>query len=159
MFSNKYQLWNTNHLVTMKNTSCYWQILAVSGTLYTWQPEIIFLFIRKHNFFTSEGYFSCWVQLNRCKIRCRIQWRQMIGCRWGLNTLISFPWCYTWVDVICIWGVVLVLICSNVFIIKLRRGRCSFRITCRWCTGSWIWYFQILVKQILCPQIVRLQIL
>ena len=28
-------------------------------------------------------------------------------------------WCYSWVDVICIWGDVLVLICSNVFLSSL----------------------------------------
>ena len=50
--SNKYhQLWNPNHLVTIKNTSCYWHILAVRGTWHTWQPEIIFLLIRKHKCF------------------------------------------------------------------------------------------------------------
>ena len=32
----------------------------------------------------------------------------------------------------------LVLICGNVFIIKLRRDGCSCRITCRWCMGRWI---------------------
>ena len=53
----------------------------------------------------------------------------MSGCRCVLNTVILFLWCHTWVDVICIWGVALVLICSNVLIINLRQDRCSFRIT------------------------------
>ena len=42
-----------------------------------------------------------------------------------------FLCCYTWLDFICIWGVVLVLIGSNVFIIKSRWDRCLCRITCR----------------------------
>ena len=52
-------------------------------------------------------------------------------------TLYFFPWCYTWVDVICIWGVVLVLICSTVFIIKLRWDGCLCLITCKWCMSIW----------------------
>ena len=36
-----------------------------------------------------------------------------------------FLWCYTGLDVIYIWGVVLFLIGSNVFTIKSRRDRCS----------------------------------
>ena len=51
----KNQLWNPNHLVTIKNTSNYWQILAVRGTWQTWQPAIIFLLIRKHKYFLSVG--------------------------------------------------------------------------------------------------------
>ena len=39
-----------------------------------------------------------------------------------------FLWCDTWVDVIYIWDVVLVLIVSNVYIIKSRRDRCSFEL-------------------------------
>ena len=49
--SNKYQLWNPNHLVTIKKTSFHWQILAVHVTWHTWQPESIFLLIRKHKYF------------------------------------------------------------------------------------------------------------
>ena len=50
-YSKKYQPWNPNHLVTIKNTSCYWHILAVHVTWHTLQPEIIVLLIRKHNYF------------------------------------------------------------------------------------------------------------
>ena len=31
------------------------------------------------------------------------------GCRCGLNTVNFFSWCYTWVDVICIWKMFLFL--------------------------------------------------
>ena len=47
----KNQLWNPNHLVTIKKTSFYGQTLAVHVTWHTWQPEIIFLLIRKHKYF------------------------------------------------------------------------------------------------------------
>ena len=33
---NKSQLINPNHLVGMKNTSCYWQTLEVSGKQKNW---------------------------------------------------------------------------------------------------------------------------
>ena len=36
MCSIKYQLLNPNHLVTIKNTSCYWQILDVCVTWHNW---------------------------------------------------------------------------------------------------------------------------
>ena len=51
-------------------------------------------------------------------------------------TLWFFLWCYTWVDVIHIWGVVLVLIYSAVFIIKVRWDGFSCQIVCRWCMIS-----------------------
>ena len=72
-------------------------------------------------------------------MQCRIQWRQMSGCRCGLNNVILFSWCYTWVDVIYISGVVLVLICSNVLIIKLRRDGCVCHITCKYDQYPWPW--------------------
>ena len=50
-----------------------------------------------------------------------------------------FLWCYTGLDVIYIWGVVLFLIGSNVFTIKSRQDRCSRGINCRWCMRSWRW--------------------
>ena len=53
--------------------------------------------------------------------------------------LYIFLWCYKWGDVIYIWDVVLVLTGSNVFIIKLRRDRCSCQMTCRWCLRIWRW--------------------
>ena len=65
--------------------------------------------------------------------------RQMSGCRCDLNTVILFSWCYTWLYVIYIWGLVLVMIDNNMFIIKSRRYRCLFQITCRWCMRSWRW--------------------
>ena len=46
-------------------------------------------------------------------------------------------WCYKWVDVICILGVVLVFIGRNVFIIKLRWYGCLCWIVCRWCMRRW----------------------
>ena len=45
--SNKYQLWNPNHLVMIKNTSWNWQILAVPVTWHTWQTEVFFVNIEK----------------------------------------------------------------------------------------------------------------
>ena len=54
-------------------------------------------------------------------------------------TLYICLWCYTWLDVICIWGVVIVLIFGNFFVTKLRRDRCSCRITCRLCMIGWRW--------------------
>ena len=42
---------NFKPLIHDKNTSCYWQIVAVRVTWHTWQPEIFFLLIRKHKYF------------------------------------------------------------------------------------------------------------
>ena len=44
----------------------------------------------------------------------------MSGSRCGLNTVILYLWCYTGLDVIYILDFILVLIGSNVFIIKSR---------------------------------------
>ena len=81
------------------------------------------LLIWKHNYYLpARG--NCFVLLNSTIT----------------NTVIWFLLCYTWVDVIFIGGVVLVLVCSNAFIIKLRWYGYLCQITCRWCISILSWY-------------------
>ena len=97
------------------------------------------LFIWKHKDSLPAGG-NCFVLCNSTGAICSVLFNgvKTRGCICGLKTVILFSWCYTWVDVIFIWGVVLVLIGRNIFIIKLIWDGCSCRIICRWCMISWI---------------------
>ena len=116
----KYQLLNPNHLVTIKNTSCYWQILAVRVSWHTEQPDIIFLWIRKHKYFLPVR--NNWV------VVCNLKYVGYSVVLNGVKWVVTYEWMSYVFEMLSF-----VLIYSNVFMIKLRQYVCSFRITYGWC--------------------------
>ena len=61
MCSNKYQQWNPNHLVTIKNTSFYRQILSVRGTWHraAWDISYVNQKTQKHLTMRGNLFFVC----------------------------------------------------------------------------------------------------
>ena len=78
-------------LIHDKKTSWYRHIVVVRVTWHTWQPEIIFMLIRKHKYVLPvRDNLVVLCNLKKCNIQCIIQWRQMSDFRCGTNTVNVF---------------------------------------------------------------------
>ena len=78
-------------LIHDKKTSWYRQIVVVRVTWHTWQPEIIFMLIRKHKYVLPvRDNLVVLCNLKKCNIQCIIQWRQMSDFRCGTSIVNVF---------------------------------------------------------------------